>query len=489
MIGGMAKLIVNPTSSSRREIPLSRTLMSIGRDPSNDVVLPDAMVSRRHAVIECRGSHYYLRDCNSSNGSLVNGDRVSERGLRDGDLVAIGTARLLFREEEALEEAAGKVVQHPSAPRLQCPACQSDYRKGDLFCRHCGVSLAPAAPPKVVCSSCGTAVPLPARFCNLCGTRLPGQPAGEQPQAARPASGSEPQREAASVASDRAPEPSPPRLPSIELGGAGRGGSDPSGSSSAQVDEPRPLSRDVVSMPAGAPAVATATAPGASPLASPAASRAASLSASRVESPEPAPALSPAGVAASSSGRPAAIRPFGLPAPQKARALPTEPAVASPVRSRPEPPPVPSTERAEPAGFGRRLAAALIDGFVIVAVHALLLAPAVAYWRAREPGSDPAFTGVLLSVVAACLAVLFVFAYYVYYWGVRAATPGKAALGLAIEGDDGVAPIGPARAAVRLLGYLVSGALFGAGFLMIAFGGRGLHDRLAGTRVVRRRRA
>ena len=95
----MAKLIVNPTSSSRREIPLTRTLMSIGRDPSNDVVLPDAMVSRRHAVIEYRGSQYFLRDCNSSNGSLVNGDRVSERSLRDGDLVAIGTARLLFRDD------------------------------------------------------------------------------------------------------------------------------------------------------------------------------------------------------------------------------------------------------------------------------------------------------------------------------------------------------------------------------------------------------
>ena len=134
----MAKLIVNPTSSSRREIALPRTLLSIGRDPSNDVVLPDAMVSRRHAVIEYRGSQYYIRDCNSSNGSLVNGDRVSERSLRDGDLVAIGTARLLFRDELELEDPAAKVVQHPSAPRLQCPPCQADYRKGDLFCRQCG---------------------------------------------------------------------------------------------------------------------------------------------------------------------------------------------------------------------------------------------------------------------------------------------------------------------------------------------------------------
>src|SRR5262245_26482352 len=166
----MAKLIVNPTSSSKREVPLARTLLSIGRDPSNDIVLPDAMVSRRHAVIEYRGSQYFLRDCNSSNGSLVNGDRVSERNLRDGDLVAIGTARLLFREE--VEDSGAKVVPHPSAPRQVCPSCQADYRKGDMFCRQCGTSLAPAAPARAVCTSCGTAVPLPARFCNACGQAL-----------------------------------------------------------------------------------------------------------------------------------------------------------------------------------------------------------------------------------------------------------------------------------------------------------------------------
>ena len=78
----LAKLIVNPTSANRREIPLSRSsILTIGRDPSNDLVLPDAMVSRRHAVLEQRGSQFFIRDCNSANGSVVNGDRVSERAL------------------------------------------------------------------------------------------------------------------------------------------------------------------------------------------------------------------------------------------------------------------------------------------------------------------------------------------------------------------------------------------------------------------------
>src|SRR6185295_14426672 len=168
----MAKIIVNPTSPSRRELGLNRSLVSIGRDPSNDLVLPDAMVSRRHAVIEYRGSQYFLRDCNSSNGSLMNGDRISERGLRDGDLVAIGTARLLFRDDVVTEDAAGKVIHHPSSPRQQCPTCRQDYRKGDQFCRHCGSSLAPHAPVRTICTACGTAVPMPAKFCTACGSRL-----------------------------------------------------------------------------------------------------------------------------------------------------------------------------------------------------------------------------------------------------------------------------------------------------------------------------
>src|SRR5262245_28985887 len=210
----MAKLIVNPTSSSRREISLGRTLLSIGRDPSNDLVLPDAMVSRRHAVIEYRGSQYYLRDCNSSNGSVINGDRVSEKSLRDGDVVAIGSARLLFREEVELD-LAGKVVQHPSAPRLSCPACEAQYRKGDLFCRGCGAKLPePSGPPKEVCAECGTAVLLPAHFCNACGAKLP-RPAGADEEetspvgevAVSPAAGSSGPAPVASALAASAPAP------------------------------------------------------------------------------------------------------------------------------------------------------------------------------------------------------------------------------------------------------------------------------------------
>jgi len=166
----MPKLIVNPASPSRREIPLGRAHVSIGRDPGNDVVLPDAMVSRRHAIIEQRGTEYFLKDCNSSNGSLVNGDRVNERSLKDGDVLALGSVRLIFREDLKLDPGA-KVVQHPSAPRLQCPSCQAAYVPGDLYCRQCGAGLV-IGPSRTVCKACGTAIRLPAHFCTACGRRL-----------------------------------------------------------------------------------------------------------------------------------------------------------------------------------------------------------------------------------------------------------------------------------------------------------------------------
>jgi len=426
----MAKLIVNPTSSSRREIQLSRTLVSIGRDPSNDLVLPDAMVSRRHAVIEYRGSQYYLRDCNSSNGSLVNGDRVSERNLRDGDLVAIGTARLLFRDDLHEEEAGAKVVQHPSAPRLVCPSCQAEYRKGDLFCRQCGGALAPSAPPKSICTACGTAVLLPARFCNACGTALP-----------RTGPTEEPPRDAPSAPLDGEPAAAPPS------------GTTPEPSLEAEPE--RPPGR-----PSAEKALALDPAP---PAASP-----------RSDMPRSAaaPALAPAIVP-----REAPVR---LPRPALVERVPEEA-----TRERPLPP-------APLAGFWRRLAGGALDLLAVSLGLGVLIVPVILYWRSRDLGPTPAdvpFLPIVLSLALAPVALALGAFYFVYYWGVRAATPGKRLVGIEIEGEDGARPIGISRAAIRLVGYVLSGVLLGMGFFIVAFGGTALHDRIAGTRVVRRGRA
>jgi uncharacterized RDD family membrane protein YckC len=147
---------------------------------------------------------------------------------------------------------------------------------------------------------------------------------------------------------------------------------------------------------------------------------------------------------------------------------------------------------AGPAGAWRRLAAALVDHLLVTLLQGAILAPVAWYWWARALPADAAQVPVLptaLSLAAVPIAIVLGCAYFVYGWGMRGATPGKALLGIVVESEEGTVPIGVSRATARLLGYLLSGALLGIGFLMIAFGGAGLHDRVAGTRVVRRERA
>ncbi len=177
----MAKLILNPQMPSRKEIDLPRAGLSIGRDPTNDIVIPDALVSRRHARILFDGREYMFHDCESANGSLVNGDRVSERKLADGDVLWLGASRLLFRAPETAGAPEGltsssasssKVVLHPSSHRMKCPACEHGYQPGDVFCRHCGATL-DIEPAVALCANCNARVVGPARFCNACGDSLP----------------------------------------------------------------------------------------------------------------------------------------------------------------------------------------------------------------------------------------------------------------------------------------------------------------------------
>jgi uncharacterized RDD family membrane protein YckC len=410
----VAKLIVNPTSASRREILLSQTMiLTVGRDPSNDLVLPDAMVSRRHAVIEHRGSQFFLRDCSSANGSVVNGDRVSERSLRDGDLVAIGSMRLLFREEPP-EAGSGKVVVHPSSAPLRCPQCSADYRRGDLFCRECGTQVAqPSGPPKAVCPFCGTAVALPARFCSACGTTL--SPGGERVEDSP-----------VPLHRDTQPVPVPP-----------------------------PAALEASSAPRAQGSMAMAAAP------QPAAAQPAAV---------PQPAAPPQLVAARRAQPPSPVREAAQPPERRQRDRRAE--GAQPVR-----------EAASPAA---RLAAALVDGVFVLSGQAVMLAPVGWYWWAREAPRTPAevsYLPVLASVTLVPLALLLGALYHVYFWTVKGATPGKELLDLRVETEDGRSPIGIGCASLRVFGYLLGLASLGVGFLMVAFGG-GLHDRVAGTRVV-----
>ena len=110
----------------------------------------------------------------------------------------------------------------------------------------------------------------------------------------------------------------------------------------------------------------------------------------------------------------------------------------------------------------------------VVSGQAVLLAPVGWYWWAREAPSAPtdvALLPVFASVTLLPLALLLGVLYHVYFWSVKGATPGKELLDLRVVGEDGRSPIPLASASKRALGYLLSAASLGIGFLMVAFGG------------------
>jgi pSer/pThr/pTyr-binding forkhead associated (FHA) protein len=75
---------------------LAADVMHIGRSPAADIVLDDSSVSRRHALIARRGEDTVVLDDRSLNGIRVNGVRVNEAILRDGDVIVLGQVTLRF---------------------------------------------------------------------------------------------------------------------------------------------------------------------------------------------------------------------------------------------------------------------------------------------------------------------------------------------------------------------------------------------------------
>ncbi|MCD6385928.1 FHA domain-containing protein [Candidatus Sumerlaeota bacterium] len=86
------------------EFKIDRPIVTIGRHPSNDITLPFSSVSRFHSRIEVHNNRFYIIDLNSSNGTYVNGRRITQSALSDGDIVIFGNIELQFSRESLVEK-------------------------------------------------------------------------------------------------------------------------------------------------------------------------------------------------------------------------------------------------------------------------------------------------------------------------------------------------------------------------------------------------
>ncbi|MBN1516172.1 FHA domain-containing protein [Candidatus Sumerlaeota bacterium] len=118
-----ARLVIEGSGNWAYTVYLSgQATFYIGRGISNDIRLDDTICSNRHAEITVEDQRCILRDRNSRNGTHVNGEKIRQHTLRQGDEIRIGHTTMFFMDDEAHStRAAADTAETPlrlERPRL-----------------------------------------------------------------------------------------------------------------------------------------------------------------------------------------------------------------------------------------------------------------------------------------------------------------------------------------------------------------------------------
>ena len=101
LLRGLARTVAVPPQwggEPARVVTLSGGPLSLGSDPACDLVLADAAIAPRHAVVEPWPEGYAVHDTGSKSGTFVNGRAVKWSGLRAGDLIQLGPYLFQFKK-------------------------------------------------------------------------------------------------------------------------------------------------------------------------------------------------------------------------------------------------------------------------------------------------------------------------------------------------------------------------------------------------------
>ncbi|HTV39340.1 MAG TPA: FHA domain-containing protein [Candidatus Sulfotelmatobacter sp.] len=110
----MAKLVVLTQSMAGRSIDLAGERTTVGRVEDNAFQIAEPSVSSRHCEILLRGEDIVVKDLNSTNGTFINGEKISESVLKPGQTLRLGNVELKL-------DVPGAPVA-PAAPSPSAPA-------------------------------------------------------------------------------------------------------------------------------------------------------------------------------------------------------------------------------------------------------------------------------------------------------------------------------------------------------------------------------
>jgi len=107
----MSLIVLERGPGAGGRVPLVRFPVTIGRDSSNDIVLDDEEVSRFHVRIKKRGRLYVIEDLESRNGTWLNGDKILNAIIQNGDKILVGVTEMAFLTSEPDIEIASEILK------------------------------------------------------------------------------------------------------------------------------------------------------------------------------------------------------------------------------------------------------------------------------------------------------------------------------------------------------------------------------------------
>lgn len=165
----MARLVIKTEGLGIQPLELRMGVNRVGRDPECEIHLPHDTVSSHHAELALTSDGVHLQDCDSTNGTFINGRPTAEAWLNAGQQLRFGDVELLVESIEAvvaipvfdrsapqrpapviLEGGRTACPEHPEvAATFRCPQCK------EHMCNACIKAIRlKGRPPHYLCRIC-----------------------------------------------------------------------------------------------------------------------------------------------------------------------------------------------------------------------------------------------------------------------------------------------------------------------------------------------
>ena len=141
----MPRLVAQSPEFAGKSFDLAGPEITVGRVADNGIQLEHASMSGHHAVFNLDGLDYSIKDLDSTNGSRINGERITQQKLRRNDVLRLGNIELLYDSEHA---PPGQPMPNPSE-RVKLSECATHGRPAGFTNSSPVVKKSRGAPPKM----------------------------------------------------------------------------------------------------------------------------------------------------------------------------------------------------------------------------------------------------------------------------------------------------------------------------------------------------